>query len=121
MATRYSTIEFGIMTDGTLPVPTQDDETSFYHYSATIKLDSRADMLAMQNLKSKITELPAIGAMDIGTVVVEKGPGIRTLVYQEGDTEYEISAILISVAPTSQMISPGMYMLDCTWWTRKPE
>jgi len=120
MATGFSTIEFGIMTDGTLPVPMRDDATGQFHYSATVKLSSRADMLALQDLKSVITELPGIGALDIGTIVVEKGPGLRTLTYQEGDTEHEVSAILISISPTSQMISPGMYMVDCTWWTRKP-
>lgn len=115
MATGFSTITFGVITDGTLPVPMRDGSTGFFHYSATIKLASRADVLALQNLLSIITELPAIGALDIGTIVIEKGAGVRTLTYPEGTFEHSVDAILTSVSPIARSHVDGPYMVDCTW------
>ena len=115
MATGFSTITFGIISDGTLPVPTRDDSTGLFHYTATIKVDSRADVLALQNLFSIITELPAIGALDIGTIVVEKGAGVRTLTYPEGTFEYEIDGILVSFMPLARSHIDGPYIIECVW------
>lgn len=115
MATGFDTVTFGITTDGTLPSPTRDDSTGLFHYTATIKVNSRADMLALQNMMSIITELPAIGALDIGTIVIEKGVGVRTLTYPEGTFEYEVDAILTSFSPLARSHVNGPYIIECQW------
>jgi hypothetical protein len=115
MAVGFGTVAFDVMTDGSVPLPSREDGTGVFYYSATVKCATRADMLALQGLFSVATVLPAIGSLDLGTVVVEKGVGVRTLTYPDGAAEYTTDAILLSAVPVGRAFTAGPYLLTCRW------
>ena len=116
MAVGFGTVTFDVITtDGSLPTPSREDGTLIWYYGATVKLASRADALALTALQSKITPIPAMSTLDLGTVIVEKGVGVRELTYPEGSTEHTVDAILVSITGTARSHYDGPYLLACRW------
>jgi hypothetical protein len=79
MAVLFGTVSFDVMaTDGTLPFVVTDED-GLEWYTATIKVGSQSDYNDLLLLRSKITPVPAMGLLGGGTIVVEKGAGVRDL------------------------------------------
>lgn len=111
----YDSVSFGVVSDGSLPLPTPEDGTGILSYAARVKLSTRADYRALQAMLSRATVRPAMGILAGGTAVVEAGPGALQLRYPDGPDEIAVEAILLSFAPVARILSGGPYLAECRW------
>ena len=116
MAVGFSTTAFAVLaTDGTLPSPSLD-EHGWLTYSATILVATDAAVDDLRALASTITIKAAMGLRNAGTVVVEAGPGVRTLTFPtpEGG-ERVFSAILTDIQATADLLHSSHWSVDAVW------
>ena len=106
MAVGFDSIAFSCYPDGDgfLPSPAAGEGNNPDAYQATVRLTS-ANLASLVALKSVATTVPAMGFVSGGTLVIEAGPGARTLIYPdaEGD-EVTVSAVLTDVAPVAHLL-----------------
>lgn len=115
MAVGYAAVAFAVLaTEGTLPAPAPGELCDVY--AATIRLAATADVAALRALRSRVTEKPAIGGLGLGTVVVEAGPGVRTLTIPlpaGGELAYD--AILTDLRPTANLLRADQWQAEATF------
>lgn len=117
MAVGFNAVAFAVYpdSDGFLPAPVSGEGNNPGTYQATIRLTSAADLVSLAALKSVVTIVPAIGFVSGGTLVVEAGPGAKTLIYPKEDGgETTVSAILTDIAPVAHM-SQVEFRADATF------
>lgn len=115
MAQGFGTVTFSIYIEDTIlpaPIPGLLCDT----YTATVKLSSAADMDDLYDYLSKPTEKPSMGGRGRGIVVVEWGPGVRTLTYPTSENDmWTADAILISIVPSANLLYDNQWSVECVW------
>lgn len=117
MAVGFGTVLFSVYSpDGTLPAPVPD-ERGWKRYAASIQVGSNADVETLDGLVSTITEKPAIGMRNGGTVIVEGGSaGARTLTFPTPNGgERVFTAILTSIQPVANLLHADQWQVEATW------
>lgn len=113
----FNDIPFVVLTtSGRLPHPKKDEATGFDWYEAEIHLTSRAQMIELRNLQTQITARPAAGLMGAGTVVAERGPGKKVLIYPDGGSEITVDAILTTMTIQSFVGHQNSYRCTAKWF-----
>lgn len=107
----FDSVPFYVLTsDSTLPLPAREDGSGVYYYAPRVLSRSREDYIALQDLFSPTTVNPALGPLDTGVAVVERGVGVRTLVYPDGSDEITVDAILVSILPQGRSLDQIGYV-----------
>lgn len=109
MAVGFDDIPFAIYPDGDgyLPLPVGPENANAPRtYTATARLTSGTDVSNLRALRTIVTEVPAMGFTDGGTLVIEAGAGVRDLVYPGANgEETTVDAILVSISPVAHLVS----------------
>lgn len=118
MAVGYDDILFAIFPDGDgyLPLPSGPENANEPRtYSATVRLQSGTDVSDLRGKRSIVTNQPAMGFVEGGTVVVEAGIGARDLTYPTAENaELTESAILTSIVPIAHLTNND-YRVELTF------
>lgn len=116
MATTYNSIAYRVTTDDAqLPGPTPGDG-GILSYTASITLGSAADVASIAALLSIVTVKPALGMVNGGTIVVEAGPGSKTLVLPtSAGSERTFAAILTDFQSAPYVTTDATWRCDATW------
>lgn len=117
MAVGFRSHPFVILTDdGSLPWVAVEPGTGWRSYAARVGIASAAAMDDLANDVSVITELPAMGMVWGGIIIVEAGPGPGTLTIPgAGGGERSFTALLTSFEPIGYLTADGYYQADCEW------
>lgn len=96
--------------EGRLPAPKSSD--GFKRYDATLIVASTANYNALFALRSVVTLGPAMGMMDGGFIVVEKGGGMGTLTIPTPAGEVSYDAVLVDWDPQFHYDNEAAYLVD---------
>ena len=121
MSVGFADLHFSVYTaDGVLPLPSYEEGTGVLSYSAEIRFYDRPTMLAVQALFSVVTVKPALGILNAGTVIIEKGAGKRSLIYPDAGNEYTVDAILVGWVPLGLSFTDRAYRVAARWIVLDP-
>lgn len=115
MATGFGLASFSVYTDGELPAPERGDG-GVLSYTATVKLESSAQVDQLSSYFSVVTLRPALGLMNQGTIIIEAGAGVRSLTIPEANgTERVFDAVLTEFSASTKALTDAAWSVDATW------
>lgn len=115
MAVGFAGITFNVETpDGFLPFPVPSQGIAD-RYTATIAIASLSDLGDLIDLRSDISEYPALGFANAGIINTEGGGGLGELIIPVADGEATYQAVLIGIEAQSLMGHDGYYRASATW------
>lgn len=115
MAVSFDDIPFAVYTDdGFFPQPASDEQ-GIVTYSASIKITNSTRMDSLRALISIYTIKQMLGGVNQGTLIIEAGPGVRTLIYPDDTGERVYDAVLTSVSPSTTDLVSGQWRVDAEW------
>lgn len=119
MSVGFDSVLFDVFPDGDgyLPMPVAGEGNNPRTYTAEIRTTSGSDLATLRNSKkSVVTIVPAMGFVSGGTIVVEAGPGAKTLNYPSANAvELTASAILTEVAEQRGFLPSNEYRAVLTF------
>lgn len=104
----FDGLPFGVVPDdqARFPIPSAPDGNAPRTYAITAIVSNPATKGSLRNRKSVVTVLPMMGSASGGTIVIEGGTGVASLVYPDGNGgEDTVDALLTSIAPSAHMLS----------------
>lgn len=115
MAVGFNAILFDVVVDDSASLPyVVADEDGIERYTASLIMDSKVHVDALNALLSKVTIFPALGGG--GLIVVERGFGSGTFIYPGyGGTTVTTTAILVSFAARSHAVLSNHWTVDAEW------
>jgi hypothetical protein len=116
MAVQWDSTAFSVVAiDGTIP-GVGIDENGIHTYTAEIMLASAANMRTLREDVSTVTVVPAMGARNAGTVVIEAGTGGRSLTLPLPDGAEETwTAVLVSFEPMGNLLHDDAWTAEASW------